>query len=286
VTFSEDVYNPPGDSGAEDVTNRDNYLLVEQGANKVFDTISCLGGRLADDVQVTVNGVTYSNSGGVFVATVSINSGAPLSPGQYRLHVCGTTSVVDLSGNPINGGLDYMRDFAVGRGGSLPATGFAPDRVTVLPPQPSTQAYADSPLQLEIPKLGLSMAIVGVPLVDGDWDVSWLGNRAGWLQGTTFPTWAGNSVITGHVWDAYNRPGPFAGLNRLWWGDQIIIRGWGQQYIFEVRSVQVIGPSDTSLAFKHEEYNWLTLITCRGYESDSGTYRNRLIVRAVLVKIK
>ena len=116
--------------------------------------------------------------------------------------------------------------------------------------------------------------------------MSWLGNRAGWMEGTAFPTWAGNSLITGHVWDAYNRPGPFAGLSRLWWGDQVIIHGWGQQYIFEVRSVQVVSPTDSSLAFKHEEYNWLTLITCRGYEPHSGTYRNRLIVRAVLVQTK
>ena len=52
----------------------------------------------------------------------------------------------------------------------------------------------------------VQMPIVGVPQVDYNWDVSWLGNQADWLSGTAFPTWANNSVLTGHVVDAYGNP--------------------------------------------------------------------------------
>jgi len=80
----------------------------------------------------------------------------------------------------------------------LPGTGFAPQRVTALSAQPAAQSYANlGDLWLEIPRLGVQMPIVGVPQADGQWDVSWLGNDAGWLNGTAFPTWSGNSVLAG-----------------------------------------------------------------------------------------
>lgn len=34
---------------------------------------------------------------------------------------------------------------------------------------------------------------------------------------------------------------------------------------------------------KHEEKPWLTLVTCKDYDEKSGTYRNRVVVRAALV---
>jgi hypothetical protein len=37
---------------------------------------------------------------------------------------------------------------------------------------------------------------------------------------------------------------------------------------------------------KHEELPWLTLITCRGYDPTTNTYRYRYVVRAVQIKIK
>ena len=89
----------------------------------------------------------------------------------------------------------------------LPRTGFSPNRVTALPEQTTAKMYQASELKLTIPKLGLTMNITGVPTVDGEWDVSWLGSQAGYLMGTAYPTHEGNSVITAHVWDAYNNPG-------------------------------------------------------------------------------
>ncbi|MDO9129311.1 MAG: sortase, partial [Anaerolineales bacterium] len=168
----------------------------------------------------------------------------------------------------------------------LPATGFAPGRMMILPEQPAALAYTTSNLWLEIPRLNVQMDIVGVPLSADGWDVSWLGKQAGWLQGTAFPTWAGNSGITGHVWNADNTPGPFAYLNWMWYGDKIIVHAWGQQYVYEVRSVRLVSPGNIASITKHEELPWLTLVTCKGYDEASNSYQYRIVVRAVQVEIK
>ena len=109
VTFSEPVSDPAGSAGSDDVTNAANYLLVEAGGNGAFDTLSCAGGIISDDTAVPVSGVTYD--GGTRTATASL--GSPLPVGNYRLFVSGTTSITDLAGNPLNGGVDSTFDFAV-----------------------------------------------------------------------------------------------------------------------------------------------------------------------------
>jgi LPXTG-site transpeptidase (sortase) family protein len=168
----------------------------------------------------------------------------------------------------------------------LPGTGFAANRVTTLPQQ-STSYSKLGDLWLEIPRLGVQMAIVGVPQqADGDWDVSWLGNDAGWLNGTAYPTHAGNAVLTGHVYNADGNPGPFVHLNGLWWGDQVIVHAYGSQYVYEVRSVQQVTPGAVSSVIKHQTLPWVTLITCRGYDEASNSYQYRVAVGAVLVAVK
>lgn len=170
----------------------------------------------------------------------------------------------------------------------LPATGFTPGVVTPLGIQPGSLAYEETGgLRLEIPRLGVNIPIVGVPVnSEQTWDVTWLGNRAGWLNGTTFPTHAGNSAITGHVYGANGRTGPFAALSTLKYGDRVIVHGWRQQYIYEVRTVSRISPDNVKAVTRHEELPWLSLVTCRGYDADTGKYLQRVLVRAVQVEIR
>jgi len=168
---------------------------------------------------------------------------------------------------------------------SLPATGFAPGRVTTLASQPEELRYASTAVILEIPRLGVKIPIAGVPFKNGGWDVSWLGNQAGWLEGSAFPSWSGNSVLTGHVYSANGLPGRFQNLGMLKYGDQVIVHAGGQKYVFEIRSNSVVLPGDSS-AFKHEELSWLTLITCKEYDPATNTYGKRVLVRAVLVDIE
>jgi LPXTG-site transpeptidase (sortase) family protein len=166
----------------------------------------------------------------------------------------------------------------------LPNTGFAPGVVTDLSNTPREEYLSTGDVTLEIPSLGIKIPVVGVPLKDGNWNVSWLGNQAGWLEGTAFPSWNGNSVLTSHVYLSNGLPGPFVGLSKLRFGDKIIIHAYGQKYTFEVQANMVLGPNDTS-AFKHEEKPWLTLVTCKEYDQKSNTYLQRVAVRAILTSV-
>ncbi len=169
---------------------------------------------------------------------------------------------------------------------ALPATGFAPGKVTEIPIQTAEQAYTSlGSLWLEIPRLGVKMPIVGIPARGSEWDLTWLGNQAGWLNGTAFPTTSGNSVITGHVYLPNGQPGPFIGLGKLNWGDQIIIHTNGFAYTYEVRSIERVSPNNLSV-YKHEKLAWVTLITCQGYNVNTNTYAYRLVARAVLMKVE
>ncbi|MCB2209607.1 THxN family PEP-CTERM protein [bacterium] len=169
---------------------------------------------------------------------------------------------------------------------SLPTTGFAPNQITSLPPQSLDKSYtAYSDFWLEIPSLGVSVDILGVPKSNYGWDVTWLDDAAGWLEGTAYPTWPGNSVVTAHVWDAFDKAGPFVDLNKLQWGDEVIVHLNGASHVFEVRSKHTVRPDDMSLVEREEEYAWLNLLTCRGFDEESNLYQYRLIVRAVLVDV-
>ncbi|NOY98395.1 MAG: sortase, partial [Chloroflexi bacterium] len=169
---------------------------------------------------------------------------------------------------------------------SLPETGFAPGRVTIIPQQPRAKAYQDlGALWLEIPRLGVQLPIIGVPLGSDGWDLTWLWDQAGYLEGTAYPTWAGNTAITAHVYLPDGEPGPFVDLHTLQWGDQIILHANGQVYTYEVRETRRVRPNDISV-LKHESYDWVTLITCQDYNEAQGTYAYRVVVRAVLLKVE
>jgi LPXTG-site transpeptidase (sortase) family protein len=168
----------------------------------------------------------------------------------------------------------------------LPGTGFAPDRITLLPVQPDGKRYSASEgLRLEIPKLHVDIPVVGVPVQGDDWDLTWLGNQAGWLDGTAFPARSGNSALTGHVYLPNGKPGPFVNLSTLVWGDPVVVHIGGERYTFQVREVRQVRPNDLSV-LRHEDRPWLTLITCRGYNEKTGSYRWRVAVRAVLTAVE
>jgi LPXTG-site transpeptidase (sortase) family protein len=169
----------------------------------------------------------------------------------------------------------------------LPRTGFAPNVITQLPAMPEGFAYNQTDLWVEIPRLNLKLNIVGVPYdpdTDG-WNLSWLADNAGWLESTAYPTHSGNSALTAHTTLASGLPGPFAKLDTLVYGDQIIVHLDGQKYIYEVRDNKRVRPNEANSVLKHEDYSWLTLITCNTYDETTRDYTYRSVVRAVLVKL-
>lgn len=167
----------------------------------------------------------------------------------------------------------------------IPVTGFPQGFITHLAPQQTT--YTNLGAQwLEIPDLGVEASITGVPHENNNWDVSWLGDQAGWLEGSAQLGNLGNTVLTAHVWDALNKPGPFYGLEKLKYGDQVIVHAWGDEYIYEVREVFSVKPENVNAMMKHQEKAWLTLVTCQGYDEKSGEYQHRVLVRAVLMEVR
>lgn len=294
VQFNQDV-NHSSASDPHSATNPDNYLLVSSGSNDIFDTQACggdHGGIQGDDKPITINPVIYNSD--IYNATLTVNGGKALPDGRYLLFVCGTTSITDPSGTIFlnNEKNDSLVSFSIVapstppaiEGLNMPRTGFAPGRITYLTEPLST--YNDlGDMWLDIPRLGLQATIVGVPssAEDKSWDVSWLGNQIGWLNGSAFPSWKGNSVLTGHVWNADNTPGIFLHLKDLTYGDRLYLHTFGYIYTYEIRENRLILPSDSAITFKHEDLSWLTLLTCEGYNTQSADYKYRRIVRAVLV---
>lgn len=299
ITFSESMYNPEGDNDPDDITNPANYLLVEWGENAIFDTTSCEDGSQEDDQLIKITSVTYDED--ALISTLKLPH--KLQEGSYRLFVCGSATLYDTAMNPFNNGLDSIYSFIVlsepaeeeqekeNSNSSqfptlLPETGFPIGQTTLLAKQHTTQLYKSTKFELEIPGSNGKTSVVGVPLVDGDWDISWLGNQAGYLYSSAYPTWQGNTVITGHVWNANNTPGIFFNLKTLKYGDLIRIHAYGMVYTYEVRENRLISETNLNAAFHPEEYDWITLLTCEGYQLGDKSYAARRMVKAVLVSVE
>ena len=133
--------------------------------------------------------------------------------------------------------------------------------------------------------LKVNTAIVGVQLKNGIWDVSWLQNQAGWLNGTAYPTWTGNSVLMAHAVNSAGQPGIFSKLKGLGSGEYIFVYSQGYRYTYKVVSNKFVQPDDITV-LQHEEKAYLTLITCDTYDEKTGTYLRRVAVRAVLVDVR
>lgn len=164
----------------------------------------------------------------------------------------------------------------------IPVTGFAPGRVTDISGLSPAEYKTIASVNLEIPVLNLKLPVVGIPMKDKSWDVNWLLNQAGWLEGSAFPGFSGNSVLTSYATLSYGQAGPFASLHKLKNGDRILIHSFGELFVYEVRSIQNLKPTDPAI-LQHEEKSWLTLVTCANYSEMAGTYLERLTVKAELV---
>ena len=169
----------------------------------------------------------------------------------------------------------------------LPKTGFAPGRPTALPEMRfSFSSY--SQMMLRIPGLGVNTEILGVPKTDGEWDVAWLGDNAGWLQGTAWPasSKAGNAVLTGHSYNHLGRPGIFSNLHLLGYGSPIYISAFGETYVYSVEDVKTVYADTPQVLSQDTDHPKLTLITCKYFNEATGEYDGRIIVTARLESIQ
>jgi LPXTG-site transpeptidase (sortase) family protein len=136
-----------------------------------------------------------------------------------------------------------------------------------------------------IPTLDVAEDIIGVPWDGESWKVEWLWNQVGYLEGTAFPTWQGNTLLSAHAYLPSGEPGPFAELTTLKWDDEIYIYANGSFFIYKVRESYLASTNDQR-PLQHEDKDWITLLSCKGFDPLSGSYRWRQVVRAVLVEIR
>ena len=214
--------------------------------------------------------------------------GAAVVTGNVLYDPCLASAPGSVASGGSGGGSGSGSAFALPSTGgdfALPQTGFAPDVVTRLPLQPAEKAFEATTMVLSVPSLGVSASIVGVPHYDSGWDVTWLGDDVGFLEGTAYPTWTGNTVLTGHVWNADNSAGIFANLKDLQFGDQFSIFANGSEYVYEVRASRQVGAEDESVV-GHRDFDVVTLVTCESFVEETGAYGYRRAVEAVLMAVR
>jgi LPXTG-site transpeptidase (sortase) family protein len=166
----------------------------------------------------------------------------------------------------------------------IPVTGFAPNVINPLNGIAHPQ-YDRTGLRVVVPVIGVDTYIVGVQIQNGGWNISWLQDQVGWLNGTAYPTHNGNSVLTAHVVNADGKPGTFSRLKSLGTGEFIYVYNAGYRYTYQVVANQTVEPGDTTV-LRHLDKPYLTLITCDQYDVKSNSYLQRIAVRAKLVDVR
>lgn len=143
------------------------------------------------------------------------------------------------------------------------------------------------PLVLEIPAINIEADVqhlgttesgeMAVP--DNEADVSWF--SPGYTPGEN-----GRAVIAGHV-DGVDGPAVFWDLIKLKKGDEVRIKGDGQELVYRVHTMESVPLelADVPGIFGYTSSPELVLITCSGtYDFSRGTREERLVVYASLVE--
>ena len=208
----------------------------------------------------------------------------PYEDGDYGAGIALDDDIISVSepGTSAKAGKSFLYEIKAGI--ALPETGFAPGTATVLPAMEQQSYQSMDASRLAIPSLQVDASIIGIPRRGTGWDVRWLGNGIGYLEGSAYLTHPGNTVLAGHVYLSDGTPGPFIDLHHLKWGDRIILHVNGYAHVYEVRHVYETDPDDLDVLRSWDDYDWLTLITCRDFDERTNSYRSRLIVEAVRIE--
>ena len=296
------------DLGSGQVTNAGAVYVFKKKANtweqdaklvledsKVFDkfgeSVSTSGnaivvGAPGQDYYSTLrvgSAYTFKRTDGSWEFQTQIMSADPYNESNFGASVAinGESIVIGQPGTSPWAGAIHIYSI---QPGILPETGFAPGAAINPPEIQKLESSNDGSLYLEIPKISLYTEVVGVPRQENTWDVQWLSNQVGHLKGTAYPTHLGSSAIAGHINLPNGTSGPFADIDQLNWGDKIIIHLEGHEYIYEVREIFQSTPNDMGHLTKSENYDWLTLITCKDYNSNTKSYNRRTVVVAVRIE--
>lgn len=269
-------------------------LVLEDGA--VFDhfgrsvsvnhSFVAVGASGEDHYNVTRTGAAYlfKREHKNWDLQTRIISDLPYEDGDYGAGVALDGDLIGVSepGTSAKVGKSFV--YSIEAGAALPETGFAPGTVSVVPAMEQQRYQAMDASRLQIPALEVDAPIMGVPRLGTSWDVRWLGNGIGYLEGSAYLTHPGNTVLAGHVYLSDGGPGPFIDLHQLKWGDEIIVNLNGYAHVYQVRNVYQTDPTDEDVLKSWDDYDWVTLVTCKDFDERTERYRSRLIVEAVRIK--
>jgi LPXTG-site transpeptidase (sortase) family protein len=137
---------------------------------------------------------------------------------------------------------------------------------------------------LTIPALNLSAEVVTIPLDPsiGTWNTTQITTTVGHFEYTPWLGERGNIVIGGHHTLADGTPSVFYDLEAVAVGDRILLSQGDALTEYEVTRVRAVAIGDLSVLYPHNSDS-LTLITCAGYNGQTGIYERRLVVTAVPV---
>jgi LPXTG-site transpeptidase (sortase) family protein len=164
--------------------------------------------------------------------------------------------------------------------------------VTPTPPPPTpTPVVRGVPVQLEIPKIGVTAPIVSVGTVPGTGELDAPADPkvVGWFLGGPKPGEPGNALLTGHLDYRTGDLGVFWKLKELQAGDPIYVKTDQERLEFATETTTVYdrdkAPVDRILGFQIGRV--ITIITCEGQfirnsNGPGGDYTQRRIVRARL----
>ena len=163
----------------------------------------------------------------------------------------------------------------------LPETGFSGMHPSELSAQPKELQYNSLRMELQIPTIDAEMELVTVPLADKAWQVKWLQNKAGVLEGSALPG-EGISVVAAHNTLNNTEYGPFALLSTVEVNDVIMVNNrLGSMKMFRVYANELLDADGMAqmAAIAGEAENPLILVTCEN-ESTEGGYLNRRVIFA------
>jgi LPXTG-site transpeptidase (sortase) family protein len=142
------------------------------------------------------------------------------------------------------------------------------------------------PPRLIISRLGLDEVIVEVPVVEGQWDLEHLGKAVGRLATTgQYPGDDFAMTLAGHTTVAVGVSGPFRKLRELEFGDEVIYRSLGRDFVYTVQTRVAIQPDEVERLYVSDGER-LLLLTCTDWNFLSREYDRRILVDAKLVETR
>lgn len=165
------------------------------------------------------------------------------------------------------------------------ATTSAPQAVGELQSSPA----AEHPVSVAIPEIGVDSALMSLGLnPDGTIEVppTEPGSPAGWYVGSPVPGQPGPSILLGHVNATDGGPGVFSRLRDLDTDDLInVSQEDGNTAVFRFVRGEKYSKSSfpSNLVYGNTPGPELRLITCDGFNSDSGEFEDNYVVYAELI---